>query len=589
MESEDVGSIYAKGDQVKHESRWNGWGWKEKRYPLKQIHPDFFAYLKKKLNLDEPGFQVPGENKLFEIKIADPSISKGVLRQLQSIAGEKHVKIDHVDRLTHSYGKSLPDVLALRFGSPGPCVDAVVYPRTTAEIIEILQLASANKFSVIPAGGASSVTGGLSPQPSRNTKGAISLDMSRMNKMLEFDETSQSALFEAGIYGPLVEKKLNERGFTLGHFPQSFEFSTLGGWIATRGAGQESDGYGKIEEMLISLQAVTPSGASPGLAGIIETGYFPESAAGPDLNRIFAGSEGVMGVITAARVKIRKKPEVIAGAALVDSFEEGLHRIRRLRQSQTPVNMVRLSDENETDQFLMMRSANSSGEPNEPNKPRQPAPGKSWKDRFSGYLLSAKRVKKPYCLLLFSAAGERDQAARSYRMMKEILCSGSRAIFIGEKPAEEWRKSRFELPYLRHDLLNMGVGADTYETAVPWSAMESLRNNVYAALQSYEKKSSTKVIAMVHISHSNANGACLYFTVLYRVDFNQMQTQWLTIKECVTNAIVDSGGTLSHHHGVGLDHKPWVAREIGENGVALLRGIKAKLDPKNIMNPGKLL
>lgn len=555
---------YKNGLLLRSDIKWNGWGWQNKRYNINGLNENFLEALIKRLEVDSQS--IPKENSLSRMEIPKSRLKKWIPK-FQKIVGEKYVKTDESERLNASFGRSLPDLLTLRFGKAVKAVDGVIFPKSPEEVLKILSLAEDNKIAIIPRGGGSSVTGGLSPEKRGGQHGVLTLDMSRMNRLVEFDESSQSALFEAGIYGPLLEQKLSERGYTLGHFPQSFEFSTLGGWVAARGAGQESNQYGKIERMIISLQMATP-------AGILETGNFREAANGPDLNQVVAGSEGILGVITSARICVKERPEeTIVGGVLVDSFEEGMERIKEVHSLNISNLMIRLSDEEETKLFMGMR----------PNK------GSGWKQKLLEGALKMKGVSQPFCYILFAAGGCRKEAGESFNKLKRVLSKGRGALFAGRSSASHWIDDRYETPYLRDDLIGMGVGVETVETFAPWSKLAAIRENLYSVLKQKEGVWKWPIISMCHISHSNANGGCLYFTILYKIDFGDCIGQWRKLKRELSNAIIEAGGTLSHHHGVGVDHREWLGDEIGSTGLAVLEGIKSKLDPKGIMNPGKVI
>jgi alkyldihydroxyacetonephosphate synthase len=392
-----------------------------------------------------------------------------------------------------------------------------------------------------------------------------------LNRIERIDAESRTATAEAGIDGPALEKVLQSEGFSLGHYPQSFEFSTLGGWIAHRGAGQQSNRYGRPEDWLAGAELATPR-------GMLRDGDFPASAAGPRLTDLIVGSEGVFGIVTKAAVRLHPVPPITEGRTwLFRDFASGTNAIREAVQSDIPTAMLRLSDAEETRFYRAYALVGV----------RQ-----TWWQRGQQQFLAMRRYERP-CVLIAQFEGTAALVSAAARQMGRIARQHG-GMPLGSGPAERWREGRFHAPYLRDPMLDRGLGVDTLETATSWSKLQPLYAAVKTALESAIAASAprpgAKGIVMCHISHSYPDGASLYFTFIFPRSLNGDDiAQWRTIKRAASEAVVANGGTISHHHGVGEDHLPWIAQEKGVLGIEVLRAIKHALDPKGILNPGKLL
>lgn len=548
-------------------AKWWGWGTESKTYPLDD-KPQFWPFLLKTLKLQELS-NCP-HITLEQIRLQPPRLNPRTLARLKYLTGTTHVSTEKYDRLTHSYGKSYPDLLRLRNGLVPNPPDAVVYPKDEDQLAKVLEFAQANRIAVVPFAGGSSVVGGLESIRARGFKGAISLDMHRMNKLLEIDPISLTATVETGVSGPQLENLLNEKGFTLGHFPQSFQFSALGGWIATRSAGQLSTKYGKIEDMVESLTLVSPSGK-------LETKPVPASASGPELKQLLIGSEGILGVIAKAKLRIWRLPEVRKYEGMMfKSFRDGISAIRETMQSGLIPGMMRLSDPDETRISLVLSS--------QPKGFVDSIKTKSglWLLRRMGYISSHG------CLMILGVEGTQ-QTAKAELDIAVQACKRNGAFTIDSGVGKTWLEERFGLPYLRDVLLDHCILVDTLETATTWDKLEALHAVIKESIETAMAAMGVTGLAFAHVSHAYRDGASLYFTLIApQVKGKELQ-QWLKIKRAATDCIMRNGGTLSHHHGIGRDHAPWIRQELGAKGLALLRAMKRELDPKGIMNPDKLL
>jgi alkyldihydroxyacetonephosphate synthase len=547
--------------------RWNGWGFSEQSFGLSEARTrHLVSELARRLGVR---FVVPASAvPLVDVELPPSRLRKETLASLSLLIEPSRVRTSAYERACHAAGKSLPDILRMRSGKLQRAPDAVVYPRNDAEVSAILTWAEAHAVSVIPFGGGSSVVGGVDPICPAHKSAVLTLDTSLLDQMLEVDAESLTATFQAGIDGPSLERALASHGLTLGHFPQSFEHSTLGGWIAARSSGQQSDGYGGIDALLVSVKLVTPRGE-------LVTLRVPRRAVGPEVNALVLGSEGTLGVIVEATLRVRPKPRVqdIRGMLFRD-LSAGVRAIRAFMAAGLPMTMMRLSDAAETDLSLLLR--------HDPERRFDPSAFALSAVRRLGY--GAERA-----LLLFGVEGDSltDTALSMARAHALGVAQGG--IPLGRGPGESWKKDRFKNPYLRDLLLDHGVAIDTLETAFEWSRLEAGHRHVIDALKQAAGEHAGGGFAMGHVSHSYADGACVYFIVIYPVAAEDALAQWQRIKHAATSAIVAAGGTLSHHHGIGTDHAAFLEQEHGALGMTALRALKAALDPAGVMNPGKLL
>jgi alkyldihydroxyacetonephosphate synthase len=434
-------------------------------------------------------------------------------------------------------------------------------PAGREEVAQVLGACAQEGVAVIPFGGGTSVVGGVEPLR-RPFEAAISVDLTRLHGLLELDERSQLATFAAGTLGPDVERLLGARGLTLGHFPQSFEFSTVGGWAATRSAGQASTGYGRIDELVVALRAATPGGE-------IATPRVPASAAGPSLRELLLGSEGVLGIITDVTLRVRPRPSRRRYEAWsLPDFAAGCEALRELGQARATPDVARLSDEDETRLSLVLAS--------------RPAATRLMR----AYL--AARGHGRGCLAILGFDGELSQIAPRRAAARTTLRRHG-ALALGPAPGAAWAKGRFHGAYVRDELLRRGVLVDTLETATTWTRLGGVHRAVGEALRRALASLGTPLLVLCHVSHLYPTGASLYFTFLAARQQGAELEQWHTAKAAATDAICAAGATLTHHHAVGRDHAPWLPQEVGELGIDALRALKARLDPAGIMNPGKLV
>lgn len=527
--------------------RWNGWGDSATTMELPAQGADFLQSLVGRgqvlpdASLDEVMAQVP------------PS----------RLPAHQLVSVDAETRVRHARGQSLPDWLAMRSGDFGVFPDGVAFPESAADIRELLAWAATENIVVIAYGGGTSVAGHINPQA--DTRPVLTVSLARMNQLLDLDEDSLLATFGPGANGPQVENQLRARGYTLGHFPQSWELSTLGGWVASRSSGQQSLRYGRIEQLFAGGEVET-------FAGTWSLPCYPASAAGPDLREWVMGSEGRFGIISQVKVRVTRLPddERFYGVFL-PSWQQAQEAMRELSQARIPLSMLRLSNAVETTTQLAL-----AGHP-----------------RMIGVLeryLTLRGCSEGKCLLTFGVTGDRRQNALSLRQAKRRLNKHG-AVFTGRFLGNKWQQGRFRFPYLREALWKAGYVVDTLETATQWGNVKPLMDKVEQSLRDGLAEQGQQVHVFSHLSHVYGQGSSIYTTYVFACgkDYEQTLANWRRLKTRASQTIADNQGTISHQHGVGRDHAPWLAQEKGELGMAAIQAVVDCLDPQQQLAPGVLL
>ena len=492
-----------------------------------------------------------------EVRLSAP-LAEALLAELRGLVGEEHVLTDHETRLHRTRGKSTPDLLTLRGGDGSDSPDAVVRPHTHDEVAALIAWAVERHVALVPFGGGTSVVGGLVARR-EGFAGVVSLDLIRFDRLLDVDIDSMTVTLEPGLRGPQAETLLAEHGLTLGHFPQSFEYASIGGFAVTRSSGQSSAGYGRFDSLVVGLRVATPRGE-------LVLGSSPANAAGPDLREVVMGSEGTFGVVTAVTVRVRRVPsQKVYQTWRFDSFEAGIAAMRTLAQAGVQPTVLRLSDEAETS--INLATPNEIGVPSTGSGQRSTS---STADEGGG------------CLMVTGYEGAPDTVSA-----RRTACSALLDSVDGRSLGEDdgWAEGRFHGPYLRDSLLDVGVLVETLETVTFWSRLPQVYAAVKAALTSSLGEAT---LVLCHVSHVYETGASLYFTVATKQSEDPV-AQWLAAKAAASDAMIDHGASITHHHAVGQDHKPWLAREIGPVGVGMLRALKAELDPTGVLNPGVLI
>jgi alkyldihydroxyacetonephosphate synthase len=543
------------------------WKWGD---PQKLKHLD--DYPKLKLWLEEKWdarlrqeFSPPAR---FEIAPVSEK-KKEQIRDIFASITSKRISFKENDRLRYSLGKSYFDIIKICKGSGFDVPDAVISPISHDEVEYILLQASQHEVAIIPFGGGTNVVGALTLQAGLKQPYKVCIYLGLLDKLIELDTTGMTATFQAGIMGPKMESLLNKQGYTLGHFPQSFEYSSLGGWVVTRSAGQESTHYGKIEDLVEGLKVATP-------IGTVHTPQFTHEAGGVNLMQLFVGSEGSLGIVTEVRVKIRKQPKAHRWViALLPSFDAGAKVLQSLIQHDVRPSVVRMSDYTETSLFSKLSATTESEGLMD-----------HLKKEVQKMVLKYKNLEQPNLLIL---RFEEVLASAATQVVKtKELVEQFGGMLLGQEIGENWAHNRFGLPYLRDTLIEHRIFIDTYETIVPWDKVITLHQALHANLRKSSAFGKDKGIFLGHISHIYPVGACLYFTVLTRMHAGNELEQWQEIKQIVTDTIMKHHGAVSHHHGVGSDHQKWYLKYSDPLSLDILRTVKQKLDPKGILNPGKL-
>ena len=540
------------------QSRMRWWGWGEDGHdgPVK---PGAKVILSKHCGWPA-GVDRPHVG-LEEVSLPQSRLTDELRARLAETVGEDFVRDDHATRVSHAAGRSLPDLIRLRTGRLSSAPDAVVYPASDAEVDALLAVCAEESVAVVPVGGGTSVVGGIDAVRG-GFSAVVSISMARLDRILDIDEESLTATVQAGVFGPELEERLQSRGFTLGHYPQSFEFSTVGGWVATRSAGQQSTGYGRIDENVHGLRCSTPSGP-------IELPTTPATAAGPNPRQLFVGSEGTLGIITEATVRIRRVPKAVrADSWFFPDFASGTAALREIEQSGLQLAIARLSDVNETAFGLAQL-------------------GSELQRKGVLTYLRARGITAP-CLLVVRYDGSAAEV-RARRSQGRSIVRRHKGVNLGAVPETSWEKHRFSTPYLRDQLLREGMIAETLETSAPWSKVEDLHEAISADIEKEMAERGTPAFVLCHVSHLYASGCSLYYTVFAKQQVGAEIAQWKALKSAAGDAIVAGGGTITHHHAVGTDHAPWLPAETGERWLRMLRAVKAEVDPASIMNPGKLM
>lgn len=527
--------------------KWWGWGFEDRSVPL-ESKPALKAFLEQVLELPRSTDPLPVPDPAG-IRLPASRLGESDLREFRKIVGEEGIAGSESDRLTHAVGRSYRDLIRLRIGPIPPPPDVVVFPEGDEEVRNLLEFCSEKEYRVVPFGGGTSVVGGVEVVDA--SRPHITIDLRRMRRILAIDDVSLLVTAQAGIRGPLLEEELLGRHLTTGHFPQSFEFSTLGGWIAARSSGAMSNRYGKIEDLVAGLRLVAPS-------GVYDVQARPHRAMGPDLLGLAVGSEGALGVITQATIRVHRAPEARAFESFFfRAFRDGLDALRGMAQDGVPPDMAYLMDDDET-RLAMAMTGQSAGQ--------VPSPSRT-------------------SLLLVGYEGTRAAVRDHLGTGKRYCGAGSVA---GSELAQRWYQERYDAPYLRDSLIDHRIMADTVETAAVWSNVERLYDGTRQALLNGIWGTRVQGLVGCHVSHVYPEGASLYFTFLARQKRGEEIAQYDAVKSAVTRAILDLGGHLSHHHGVGVEHAKYLREAIGADAWRLLRSLKTTMDPKGIMNPGKV-
>ncbi|MEJ5946222.1 FAD-binding oxidoreductase [Pseudokineococcus basanitobsidens] len=553
------------GDGVQH-MKWWGWG-REGVAFTHQDKPRLRDFVLENVGVD---LDTPGRPALDfdELDVPASRAPQGLLDALGAAAGAGHVRTTPMERVVHTYGKSLRDLLRLRAGDLPRTPDVVVYPGDEDAIRGVVDAVADAGAVLIAFGGGSNISGSLHP-PADEERPVVSLDLGRMNRVLEVDEESRLARVQAGVLGPDLEDQLGARGWTMGHVPDSFTHSTLGGWIATRSSGAQSDKYGDIADLTRGLRVVQPG-------RLVVTRPVPSEATGPSVREMLIGSEGRLGVITEAWVQVHRLPqnrEIIG--YFFPSFEAGVAAMRDISASDASTVLTRVSDARET-AFSFATSKASKG------LSHLVSSGLKEYLRRRGWDLDA------ICLSFVGFEGDADAVKDDKSRVKKIVKAHG-GIVVGKGPGTLYDQKKFDTPYIRDYILDRGALADVSDTAAAWSGLLPLYRHVREQADAAFARVGVKGWVMCHLSHSYHGGACLYFTFAFRQTSETPLVEYDVVKGAIQQAFVDAGGTLSHHHAVGTEHARWLAEDISPAGEAMIGELLGAVDPDRRLNPGAIV
>jgi alkyldihydroxyacetonephosphate synthase len=550
---------------VKH-MKWWGWGLEGVAFNHTN-KPGFAPFLKNAVGVDLSKPTEPTSMAFEDLTVPASRADDAFVAELTAIVGDSYLTVNDMDRVIHTFGKSIRDLLRVRAGDLARVPDVVVYPADEKEVQAVVDVAVAGNAVIIPFGGGSNIVGSLEPLAAEE-RTVISLDLGRLNRVLEIDEGSGLARIQAGAQGPDLEAELTKAGWTIGHFPDSFTHSTVGGWVATRSSGMQSDKYGDIADIAKGLRMVRPG-------GVLVIRAIPSASTGPSVREMILGSEGRLGVITEVTVQVHRIPakrEILA--YLYPTFAAGIAAMQAIAESDASPSVTRVSDGNETVFSFATRKASTG------------VSGLVTKG-LEVFLKSKGWDTSSMCLSFVGYEGGDELISRNQKTVAAIAKKHG-GLGIGKGPGVLYDQKKFDTPYIRDFFLDFGGSADVSETAAPWSKLFPLYTNVIAAANRAFDEIGVKGWIMAHLSHSYHSGACLYFTFAF-VSTEDAIEQYDVVKTAIQQAFIDNGGTVSHHHGVGLEHAPWLEQDISTEGIAMMRTLFDASDPQGTFNPGKIV
>ena len=547
--------------------KWWGWGVDGVGFHFED-KPGFAPFVEQAVGLDLLTAKRAGEPSFADLKVGKSKATPAFTKALAAIVGNDNVTTEDMSRVIHTYGKSIRDLIRIRNNWILRSPDVVVYPADEAEVQKVVDAAVAANAVIIPFGGGSNIGGSLEPLPEEK-RTIVSLDMGRMRKVISIDTDSGLARIQAGAQGPDLEEQLNKQGWTIGHFPDSFTHSTVGGWVATRSSGMQSDKYGDIADIARGLRVVRPG-------GVLVLRPLPSTSSGPSVREMILGSEGRLGVITEVTVQVHRTPEKRdVYAYFFPNWKAGIAAMQAISESDAAPSITRISDSRETG-FSLATAKDRKG-----------------MDKFlAGTVLPGLMKSKGWtlddiCLSFIGYEGSESHAKRQKKLVDAIVKKHG-GMGVGKGPGILYDQKKFDTPYLRDFLLDMGAAGDVSETAAPWSKLIAVHENAYAAANKAYDEIGIKGWIMSHMSHSYHSGACLYFTFAFVFDKDPI-AEYNVVKNAIQQSFVDSDATISHHHGVGVEHSPWLEADISTEGVKIMTGLFTANDPSSNFNPGKIL
>lgn len=567
--------------------KWNGWGDLGVEMKLDDNNPSIVRHvhgepIRKLLDFLHQEIQggigpkeIPKLSPSMSIedavkKMNKPIMNESFLAAISSALSPQQVRTDGKSRLCHIAGKNYRDLWRIRKGMVERAPDAIILPNSHEDCLKLVELAHKHNVVVIPFGGGTTVTGGVEANPFEVKRMVVSVDMRRMNRLLRVDSESRIATFEAGVLGPDLDDQLRRHGFMFGHDPDSYTYSTLGGWIAARGSGAMSNQYGDIEQMVISMKVASPT-------GVIET-PLTSRPCGVDLNGLFVGSEGAFGIITEATIKVEVIPETkFYCGYLFPTFETAFHAFQECVRKQIRPCVLRLYDE---DDFAMSMAMSTS------------KPGilqEIVSCAMKKYMTHVQNWNlKKVSLVILGLEGSKDRVAFQRKEVHAVFAKYS-CIYLGQGAGASWQEKKYDLPYIRDFALNVSHWADVFETSVFYSKAIPCWRAVKSAVRQVWKENGKTGWIGCHTAHQYKFGCCLYFTFASAQKNDEDMKIFLQIKTRATEAMLRYTGSMSHHHGIGYEHVPWMTRFMGKGAMNILFTLKKNVDPKNICNPGKLL
>ncbi len=548
------------------QQKWWGWGEEGLAYRYED-KPKFPGFVQKMVGVDitRPVKPIPPFSSL---DVPASELSDDLRAKFVDAIGEKYVQTDDETRVVHAYGKGVRDLIRIRKGDLGRVPDVVLYPGTQEEVEAIVDASVEADAVLIPFGGGSNIVAALEAEPGE-TRQVISVNLGRMSKVLEIDETSGLAHIQAGVFGPDMEDQLKARGWTMGHHPDSFVWSTLGGWIATRSSGMQSDKYGDIADIVRGLTMVMPG-------QVLQLRPLPSSSSGPSVREMVLGSEGRLGVITSAWVNVHRIPEVRElQAYFFPTYEDGLKACEQIVSSDASVMMARVSDPIET-QYIMANGKKSGRVSSLANKAIQKIMlQKGW---------DLEKIAMSFIGFEGSANHVRYEKGLVGKIVKDNGGMG-----VGKGPGTLYDQKKYDTPYIRDFMLDRGLICDVSETTTPWKYAAEIHAKIVDRFAKAMDDLGVRGVVFCHLSHSYHSGACQYFTFAIADDSDNQEATYDAAKRVIQESFMDFHGTVSHHHGVGEEHSPWMDQDISPAGVFIQRKLFEGVDPGRNLNPGKII
>ncbi len=548
------------------QQKWWGWGEEGTEFSFAD-KPRLAPFVKERLGVDitKPG---PRVRPFESLDIPESRLTDALRARLTDAVGAEFLVDDGETRIVHGFGRGVRDLVRVRRGQLGRLPDVVVYPASEDEVVAVVDACVGADAVLIPYGGGSNIVGALEALPDEQRQ-VVSVNLGRMNKVLEIDETAGLARIQAGVLGPDMEVQLNAKGWTMGHFPDSFMYSSLGGWIATRSSGMQSDKYGDMADITRGLRMV--------MAGqTLVLRPLPSYSSGPSVREMVIGSEGRLGIITEAWVNVHRLPEVREiQAYFFRDYYTGLKAMEAIAASDAAPSITRVMDSFET-QFSIANGKKSS--------------------RLGHFLNQAvqKLMQRKgwdldkVCLSFIGFEGTGVHVRYEKSLVNKVIAPFG-ALGVGKGPGALYDQKKYDVPYIRDFLLDMGIPADVSETAMPWSKMADMYDAVRAVAMKAIDDAGVPGFLMCHLSHSYHSGACQYFTFAINDPSDDNMETYDRVKQAIQQAFVDNGGAISHHHGVGEEHSPWLEQDISPAGVLVQRALFDGVDAKGLFNPGKIV